>query len=191
MVRMDSFSSVPPHIQPPMAQVPSAIRELTMFVPWISMYSSMVVLFLVWSEILIFLAKPLWIGDGAVEPMTGFIKLELTCFRSLCCFCQKRRNLGRIHRFKAAGSLESLLQNRERIAARNNNARGKIHRVVKALHRGGRLALENNVVTHGLHTQNASIVLEQDGQNLLFETIEVRVHYVEGHLNGIERKTVL
>src|ERR1700730_17091808 len=40
MVRMDSFSSVPPHIQPPMAQVPSAIRELTRFVPSILMYSS-------------------------------------------------------------------------------------------------------------------------------------------------------
>src|SRR5580704_14070118 len=41
MVRMDSFSSVPPHIQPPMAQVPSAIRELIKFVPLISIYSSM------------------------------------------------------------------------------------------------------------------------------------------------------
>src|SRR4029077_19750502 len=44
MVRMDSFSSVPPHIQPPMAQVPSAIRELTRFVPAMLMYSSMVIL---------------------------------------------------------------------------------------------------------------------------------------------------
>src|SRR6266403_433143 len=40
MVRMDSFSSVPPHIQPPMAQVPNAIRELTRFVPSMLMYSS-------------------------------------------------------------------------------------------------------------------------------------------------------
>src|SRR5580693_8272651 len=36
---MDSFSSVPPHIQPPMAHVPSAIRELIKFVSAISMYS--------------------------------------------------------------------------------------------------------------------------------------------------------
>src|SRR4029077_20286373 len=41
MVRMDSFSSVPPHIQPPMAQVPSAIRELMIFVPLTSIYSCM------------------------------------------------------------------------------------------------------------------------------------------------------
>src|SRR6267154_342911 len=38
---MDTSSSVPPHIQPPMAQVPSATRELTRFVRGISMYSSM------------------------------------------------------------------------------------------------------------------------------------------------------
>src|SRR5260221_1092452 len=44
MVRTDSFSSVPPHIQPPMAQVPSAIRELISLVPAMFMYSSMVIL---------------------------------------------------------------------------------------------------------------------------------------------------
>src|SRR6266481_4835272 len=38
---MDSFSSVPPHIQPPTAQVPRAIRELLRVVPLILMYSSM------------------------------------------------------------------------------------------------------------------------------------------------------
>src|SRR5229473_7453416 len=46
MVRMDSFSSVPPHIEPPMAQVPSAIRELIRFVPLISIYSCMLSLVL-------------------------------------------------------------------------------------------------------------------------------------------------
>src|SRR6266853_4885867 len=53
MVRMDSFSSVPPHIQPPLAQVPSAIRELTRFVPSMLMYSSIFPLpnFLVRSEL--------------------------------------------------------------------------------------------------------------------------------------------
>ena len=31
----------------------------------------------------------------------------------------------------------------------------------------------------------------KDRQNFSFETIEVRVHYIEGHLNGIELETVL
>src|SRR6266403_404840 len=38
---MDSFSSVPPHIQPPTAQVPRAIRELLRVVPLMLMRSSM------------------------------------------------------------------------------------------------------------------------------------------------------
>src|SRR5579862_1890911 len=37
---MDTFSSVPPHIQPPIAQVPSPIRELLRVVFLMVMYSS-------------------------------------------------------------------------------------------------------------------------------------------------------
>ena len=109
-----------------------------------------------------FLAKPLWVGVSAVEPVARLIKLELPRFRSLCCFFKKRRNLGRIDRLKTAGSLKSLLKNRERVAACDNNASGKIHRVVKALHGGSCLALENNVVTHGLHAEHADFILKQD-----------------------------
>src|SRR6266704_691013 len=122
--------------------------------------------------------------------MTRFIKLELSRFRGFCRFCQKRGNSGRIHRLKTAGRLESLLKNRERIAARDNNTSRKIHSVVKALYRGGCLALENNVITHGLHAEHAAIVLVQDGQIFLFETIVVGVYYVEGHLYSVEREPV-
>ena len=98
--------------------------------------------------------------------------------------------LGRTHRLKTAGSLKSPQKNRERVATRNDNASGKVHSVMKALHRGSCLALENNVATHRLHTENADIVLKQDQQHFLFKTIEVRVHHVEGHLNGIECESV-
>src|ERR1700730_11942814 len=66
MVRMESFSVVPPHIHPPMAQVPSAIRELIRFVPFIPMYSSIVVLLIDWS-VDIFLGEPLQDGADSVE----------------------------------------------------------------------------------------------------------------------------
>src|SRR5882672_1305021 len=39
MVRIDSLSSVPPHIQPPIAHVPCAIRETFISVPEITVYS--------------------------------------------------------------------------------------------------------------------------------------------------------
>src|SRR5260370_41662909 len=105
------------------------------------------------------LMKPLWVGVRAVEPVTRFIRLELPRFCSLCCFCEKRSNLGRIHRLKTASSLKSLLKNRERVAARDNYASGKIHSVVQALHWCGCFALENNVVPHRLHSEHPHVVL--------------------------------
>src|SRR5947209_5304110 len=45
MVRMDSFSSLPPHIHPPMAQVPKPIRELFRLVPLIVVYSKALIPF--------------------------------------------------------------------------------------------------------------------------------------------------
>src|ERR1700676_3231104 len=142
-------------------------------------------------EVFVFLAEPLWVRDGAVELVSGLIKLKLAYFRSLCCFCKKGRNSGRVQRLKTAGRMESLLKDGQRIAAGDDDTGGEIHGVVKALHGGGGLALENDVVTHRLHTQHADVVLEQDRQNFLFETIEVRVHYVERHLNSVEREPVL
>jgi hypothetical protein len=41
IVAIDSASSVPPHIQPPMAQVPIATRETSSVVPGMRAYSIM------------------------------------------------------------------------------------------------------------------------------------------------------
>src|SRR5258708_28576727 len=61
----------------------------------------------------VFLAQPLWVGNGAIKLVTRFVKFELARFRSLCRFCQKSSNLGRVHRLEAAGSVEGLLKDRE------------------------------------------------------------------------------
>jgi hypothetical protein len=47
----------------------------------------------VYSEIVVFLTKPLGVSDGAVKLVSGFIKFELACLGSLCGFCEKKRNL--------------------------------------------------------------------------------------------------
>ena len=44
------------------SQVPSAIRELRRFIQSMLMYSSMLVLLVAWSEIVIFLPRPLWLA---------------------------------------------------------------------------------------------------------------------------------
>src|SRR5260370_29608399 len=103
MVRMDSFSSVPPHIQPPIAQVPSAILELPRFVPSMLMYSSIVCRYLpAYLGLFVFLAKPLRVGADAVEPMTRLISLELPRYRTLCRIFKQHSNLIRIHSLKTA-----------------------------------------------------------------------------------------
>src|SRR5260370_24153125 len=62
---------------------------------------------------------------------------------------------------------------------------------MKTFDRRGCRACENYVIAHRLHTEYADVVLEQDRQNFPFKTIEVRVHYVERHLNRIEGEAVL
>src|ERR1700730_6282750 len=103
----------------------------------------------------VLLAKPLRVSVGAVETVTRFIKCELPSFRGGCSFRQKRGQLRRIHGLKTAGCVQSLLENRQRIAAGDYDTGGKSHRIVQALHRSGCFALENDAVTHRLHTENA------------------------------------
>src|SRR5467141_4493814 len=55
------------------------------------------------------LAKPLRVSYRAVELVSRLIEFELSCFRSLCSSCEKRSNLGRIHRLKTASKLSKLL----------------------------------------------------------------------------------
>src|ERR1700675_2043381 len=57
-----------------------------------------VVLFLYLSGYRSVLAKPLWVGVGAVELAARFIKLKLAGFRGFRRFCQKSRNLRRVER---------------------------------------------------------------------------------------------
>ena len=143
------------------------------------------------SEIVLFLAKPLRVGDGAVKVVSCFVEFELAGFCRLCRLGEKSCYLGRVHRLKSPGGLEGLLKDRKRIAARDDDAGGKIHRIVQTLDRGSGLATEYEMVAHGFHTQNSDIALGQDRQHLLLETVEVGVHYVERHLDGIEREAML
>jgi len=62
---------------------------------------------------------------------------------------------------------------------------------VEALEWSRRFALENKVVAHWLHAEHAHIVLKQDRQHFSFEAVEVRIHYVQRHLDGVEPEPML
>jgi len=52
------------------------------------------------------------------------------------------------------------------------------------------LAVENASVAYRLHAENADVLLQQIGQNSLLETFKMRIHDIEGHLNGVESKVM-
>src|SRR4029077_4724602 len=118
-------------------------------------------------------------------------KFELASLRSLCRFFEKSCNLGRTHRLKTVCGAESLLKDRKRIAASDDDTGREIHSVRQTLDRRNSLASENDLIAHWFHAENSDAVLGQRRQDPLFETVEVGVHYVERHLNSIECEAVL
>ena len=53
------------------------------------------------------------------------------------------------------------------------------------------VAFEDDAAAHGFHAEHADALLDKFGQDLVFEAAEVRVHDVEGHLDGVETEVVL
>src|ERR1700737_1661514 len=83
------------------------------------------------------------------------------------------------------------MKDREGIAAGEDDTGGKIHGVVQTLNRCNGLAPENEGVAHWFHAENSNAAFGQNRQDLFFEAVEMSVHYVERHLNGVEREAVL
>src|SRR5882724_2065230 len=102
--------------------------------------------------------------------MSHFVTFELARFRGLCCLCEKGCEMRRVHGPKSPSGIESLPKDRERIAPRDDDTGGKIHRVVQTLDRGDSLALENEGVAHRFHSENSDAVSGQNRQDFLFET---------------------
>jgi hypothetical protein len=87
--------------------------------------------------------------------------------------------------------VESLLQDGHRVAAGDDHARRKIHRVIQTLGRRNGLALKDDVVAHRFHAKHPNTVLCQNREDSFFETVKVSIHHVERHLHRIEPEPVL
>jgi hypothetical protein len=77
----------------------------------------------------------------------------------LLSFGGKSGNPRRIHRLKTTSRLESLLKERHRIAASEDDIGGEIHRLMETLDRCNGLALEDEVVANGLHAEHPNATL--------------------------------
>ena len=53
------------------------------------------------------------------------------------------------------------------------------------------LAFQNDLVPHGLHSQDSDSLLHKLGQNQLFKAAEMGIHHVERHLDRVEVESVI
>src|SRR5271165_2793604 len=132
------------------------------------------------------LTQPLRILVRTIEVVAGFVALELSFARGGSGLCQQRCHIVGSHRFKAAGRLQRLLQNLERVATGDDHAGRQVHGVVQTFDRRGRLAVEDQFVPQRFHAEHSNPVLDQNRENLFLKAVEVRVHDVQGHLHSIE-----
>src|SRR5262249_730850 len=107
------------------------------------------------------------------------------------CFGQKNLNIGGGEFVKGAGSFKSLIENLHAVDAGDDDGSWKVQSVLQAFEGGDALAFENVAAGDRLHARYADLFWNEDGQHLLFEATEVRVHDVEGHLHGVEREMIL
>src|SRR5436309_10573555 len=82
--------------------------------------------------------------------------------------------------------MERLLEDLHRVAARDHDARGQVHRIVQALDRSHCLAGRDLTIPEGLHPEDSDPLLHEDRQDLLLEAFEVSVHHVQRHLDRVE-----
>src|SRR5438094_2638358 len=82
--------------------------------------------------------------------------------------------------------MERLLEDLHRVAARDHDARGQVHRIVQALDRSHWLAGRDLTIPEGLHPEDSDPLLHEDRQDLLLEAFEVSVHHVQRHLDRVE-----
>src|SRR5439155_14302202 len=95
------------------------------------------------------------------------------------------------HRPEGPRGMERLLEDLHRVAARDHDARGQVHRIMQALDRAHRLARRDLTIAEGLHPQDPDPLLHEDGQDLPLEALEVSVHHVQRHLDRVEPEPVL
>lgn len=94
------------------------------------------------------------------------------------------------HWLEGAGGVEGLLQDRHRIAAGDDDARGQAHRVMQAFDGADGVAFEDDAAAHWFHAEHADLFLFQDRQDAALETVEMGVHHVQWHLDGVEPELV-
>jgi len=62
---------------------------------------------------------------------------------------------------------------------------------MQTLDRRHSLALKDDVVAHRFHAKNCNTPIGQHREYFLFETVEMCVHHIQRHLNGVELESMI
>ncbi len=100
-------------------------------------------------------------------------------------------DLGLVEGFEGACGFEGLVESLGVVDAGDDDRDWLREAVVKCFDGLDGVAVEDEVVAEGLHGEDADALFECDGHDLFGEGAEVRVHDVDGHLNGVEVEVVL
>src|SRR5437879_7061178 len=116
-------------------------------------------------------SEPPRMRDGRVEVVRRLVSLERTCACRVCGLGQKGPYLLGRHRPEGPRDMERLLEDLHRVAARDHDARGQVHRIVQALDWGHRLAGRDLTIPEGLHPEDSDPLPHEDRQDLSLEAL--------------------
>lgn len=141
--------------------------------------------------VLRFLAEPFWILGGRIELHRGFEQFELAVLGGVGGAGEEGGDLVGGQGFEVFGGVDGLVENFHAVDAGDDDGGGEVEGVLQTFDGFDGVALENDAAAHGFHAEHADALLDELGQDLVFEAAKVRVHDVEGHLDGVEAEVVL
>src|SRR5256712_4248503 len=134
--------------------------------------------------------QPLWILVCPIEMMGRLVELVLSVVCGERGPAEQRCHGSLAQRAKTAGGVQCLLEHRERVTARDHDARRHDHGIVEAFDGRHCAAHQDERIAHRLHPQHANVLRDQHGHHLLLEAVVMGIHHVQRHLHRIEREPV-
>jgi hypothetical protein len=127
---------------------------------------------------------------GGVELRRGFEEFEFAFFGNVSGAGEERADLLVGQWLESLGGFDGLFENFQAVDAGDDDGGREVEGVMKAFNRFDDVALENDAAAHGFHADHANALLDEFGQDLVFEAAKVCVHDVQRHLDGVEVEVV-
>src|SRR2546430_1145447 len=121
--------------------------------------------------------QPLWILVCPIEMMGRLVELVLSVVCGERGPAEQRCHGSLAQRAKTAGGVQCLLEHRERVTARDHDARRQVHGIVEAFDGRHCAAHQDERIAHGLHPQHANVLRDQHGHHLLLEAVIMGIHH--------------